>query len=75
MSEKSDSDRPPKKRNDQTARIAALEKQLEEQTKVAELAAVFKDAGTIKTSNTQGGTNESLARKVMAIVARKPAEE
>ena len=35
ISEKSDSNRPPKKRNDQAARIAALEKQLEDQTKIA----------------------------------------
>ena len=66
-----------KKRDGQTARIAALEKQLKDQTKVAELAAVFKDAGTIskQTVAIHGGANETLARKVMAIVARKSADD
>ena len=80
--EKPEQDRQPspktlKKRNGQNARIAALEKLLESQTKVAELSAVFKDAGTVgkQMALTHDGANETLARKVMAIVARKTTDD
>ena len=72
--EKTDTHRKDKKAtNKQTARIAALEKQLEEQNQVAELAVVLQGAGN--NMATSRASSETLARKVMAIVARKNTDK
>ena len=64
-----------KSSNKQAARIAALEKQLDEHNKVAELAVVLQGSGNNNNGTSSKADSETLARKVMAIVARKNSEK
>ena len=49
--------------------VAALQKKIDDQDKVAEVAALFKDSASSKSNNEE--KHQDMARKVMGILARE----